>query len=153
MRSFTGRIIDFTGLLLALGSFVTNSGCFSLIWGSFWVKLVFWESARPGRIFGPSRPGGIFGPSRPGPEKFLDRVGPGRRNFWPKSARPGEIFGPSRPGPEKFLDRVGPARRNFWPSRPGPEEFSDRVGPARSQIAEISNTGGYPFIEIEFKGL
>ena len=43
------------GLFLTLGGFVTNLGCFSLIWGSFYVKLAFWESARPGRISGPVR--------------------------------------------------------------------------------------------------
>ena len=66
--SLRGLIINFRAILLTLGGFVTNLGCFSLIWGSFYVKLVFWESARPGRIFGPSRPGGILRPSRPGPE-------------------------------------------------------------------------------------
>ena len=121
-----------------MGGFVTNLGCFSLIWGSFYVKLVFWESARPGparKNFRPksARPGpGEFsaqvGPARPGPEEFSAQVGP---------ARPGGIFGPSRPGP---------ARRNFRPSRPGParrnfQTESARPGPARSKMAEISNTG------------
>ena len=105
-----------------MGESLTNLGCFSLIWGSFYVKLVFWESARPGRI---------FGPSRPGPGEFSAQVGPARRNFRPKSARPGGIFGPSRPGPEKFSAKSARPGGIFRPSRPGP---------ARSKMAEISNT-------------
>ena len=63
-----------------MGGFVTNLGCFSLIWGSFYVKLVFWESARPGVI---------FGPSRPGPGEFSAQVGPSWRNLQTESARSG----------------------------------------------------------------
>ena len=45
----------------------TNLGCFSLIWGSFYVKLVFWESAR------------LLKPSWPGSREFSAQIGPNLR--------------------------------------------------------------------------
>ena len=78
----------FSGHFINFGGFVTNFGCFSLIWRSFYIKLVFWESARENFRLKSAQPGGILRPSRPGPK----------------------IFFPIRPGPEEFSDRVGPAR-------------------------------------------